>query len=256
MLFPILRWIAHRLPVKGRERFVRMFAAPGQIADHDFEVPFHGHRYPGNLNHFIDWYVYFMGAYSGDEVTLLGDVARVHRLNESGPVVAWDIGGNVGHHALFLASCCDRVVCFEPLAAHVASIDHKIKLNQLNNIDVHAVALGDRSGVMSLHHPDFEATDNPGTASLLAGYNLNNNILESEVEVVVGDEFALVHDLPGPQILKIDVEGFEIPVLLGLNDVIAHHQPVILMETALSPGNRSMRWRLSMLCYRTRSSSM
>jgi FkbM family methyltransferase len=148
------------------------------------------------------------------------------------------------------------VVCFEPLAAHVASIDHKIKLNQLNNIDVHAVALGDRSGVMSPHHPDFEATDNPGTASLLAGYNLNNNILESEVEVVVGDEFALVHDLPGPQILKIDVEGFEIPVLLGLKDVIAYHQPGSSWKPALSPGNRSMRWGLSMPCYRTRSSSM
>ena len=50
-------WIA-----RGRNRVVRWLCDPETVEPVGFEVDFFGHRYPGSLDHFIDWNVFFYGA--------------------------------------------------------------------------------------------------------------------------------------------------------------------------------------------------
>jgi hypothetical protein len=100
----LLRFLGRRVPVRGRDRLIRWLENPALLRDHPFVDDFHGYRYPGNLKRFIDWSVFVYGAYSGHELKLLADLAAGLRREREGPVVAWDIGGNIGHHTLFLAS--------------------------------------------------------------------------------------------------------------------------------------------------------
>jgi FkbM family methyltransferase len=230
--FSLLRLLGRRVPVRGRDRLIRFLENPGLLRDYPFVEDFHGFRYPGNLKRFIDWSVYFYGAYSGHELTLLGDLATGIRAERDGPVVAWDIGANIGHHTLFLASVADRVVSFEPVPHIAALLSEKLALNGIETVALQLSALGEEAGEMPLHHPDFEANANFGTASLHPDYSPDNNVRQTMVRIALGDDYRAEHNLPAPDIIKIDVEGFERPALAGLSKTIREVAPAVLMETS------------------------
>ena len=227
-----LRFLGRRVPVRGRDRLIRCLEDPRQLHDYPFVEDFHGYRYPGNLKRLIDWSVFFYGAYSGHELTLLADLAAGLRREREGPVVAWDIGGNVGHHTLFLASVCERVISFEPVPHNASLLREKLVFNGIEKVALQELALGEEAGEMTLHHPDFEANANFGTASLHADYSPENNVRQTVVRIAVGDDYRIEQGLPAPDLIKIDVEGFECQALTGLSGTIREFAPAVLMETS------------------------
>jgi len=50
-------------------------------------------------------------------------------------------------------------------------------------------------------------------------------------------------DLPGCDLLKIDVEGFELSVLKGAKNLIRKYRPTIIMETEKKRFARRFGWR-------------
>jgi FkbM family methyltransferase len=108
----------------------------------------------------------------------------------------WDVGANVGYYSQRIAPLACHVVAFEPVPETFSRLSG---LGLTNATFVNA-ALGEVSGVfpMSLANE----------ASSLAV--LDNNSVE--VQVVRGDDI----DLPQPNIVKIDVEGFEYEVISGM----------------------------------------
>ena len=226
-----LRALGRHVHVRGRDRVIRWFEGPERLRDYPFEVEFHGLRYPGNLKRFIDWCVFFYGGYSGHELAVLGDVVGEVRRHRAGPLVAWDVGANVGQHSLLLSAIADQIFCFEPLTLHAALIREKLAFNGIDTSCVREVALGDVAGEMTIYHPDPDRTGNLCTASLRKDFNPGNNTLKSVIKVVVGDAYRAEHDLPPPDIFKLDVEGFEHQALRGLSETIFAAAPVILMES-------------------------
>lgn len=84
-------------------------------------------------------------------------------------------------------------------------------------------------------------SDNSGKLKLYTGGgHLNSNKTgedskEVYVNAITGDSFCFgCYPNIEPDILKIDVEGMELQVLRGLQNVIAKHKPVILLELHLS----------------------
>ena len=230
--FSLLRSLGRRVPVRGRDWLIRQLENPDALRDYPFVEDFHGFRYPGNLKRFIDWSVYFYGAYSGHELTLLGDLVAGIRAERPGPVVAWDIGANIGHHTLFLASVADRVVSFEPVPHNASLVREKLTLNGIETVALQQLALGEEAGELPLHHPDFEANANFGTTSLHADYSPDNNVRQTVVRIAIGDDYRAERELPAPDVIKIDVEGFERPALAGLAKTIREAAPAVLMETS------------------------
>jgi FkbM family methyltransferase len=108
----------------------------------------------------------------------------------------WDVGANVGYYSQRIASIASRVVAFEP----VPDTFSRLSKLALPNTTFVNTALGDVRGVL----PMSLAND----ASSLAV--LGSNI--TEVQVARGDDL----DLPQPNIVKIDVEGFEYEVISGM----------------------------------------
>ncbi|MBT5263687.1 MAG: FkbM family methyltransferase [Rhodospirillaceae bacterium] len=228
----LLRALGRYVPLRGRDRIIRAFKDPDQMHDHSFVAEFFGMKYPGNLNRFIDWSVYFHGAYSRHELELLGDIARLLTVASGERPIAYDIGANVGHHALFLAGVCSRVIAFEPLEANARLISEKITLNRLDNLDVLVMALGDVEAEVEINFPDPTRSPNSGTASLHADYNPVNNIMKSRVRMARCDDIAREQSLPLPEIVKIDVEGHEKAVLAGMTDLLSTAAPVMLLEAS------------------------
>jgi hypothetical protein len=106
-----VRWIGRRRWIRFgvRNRLARFVHDPDRAPADEFAVPFYGQRYVGNFASFIDWSVYYFGAYSEAELELLGRILAVR-----GGGCCLDVGANVGHHTLFLASRAASVIALSP----------------------------------------------------------------------------------------------------------------------------------------------
>lgn len=130
-----------------------------------------------------------------------------------------DVGANIGNHTLYLAAVARAaVVAYEPNERLTEPLLASIQLNGLaDRVAVRAVAVGDHAGRGSF------AEEMPT--------NLGGQSVQDDEEGVF--ELVRLDDerLPAvPAMVKIDVEGMELPVLAGAARLIAEHRPVIYVE--------------------------
>ncbi len=212
--------------MRFRNLILRKLANPERQVSFPFTVDFYGRPYSGNLTNFIDWTVFFYGAYSRHELMLLAQIASFIRA--SGKEVAFfDIGANIGHHSMFMSDRADRVFAFEPFAAVRSEMVRKLQQAKVNNVTIFPVALGDRTETGTFHPP---VGSNTGTGTL--GDWLPPNAAQEviAVEVAKGDEFFEANNLPSISLLKMDVEGYESRVIEGLRCTLLRDRPPMLME--------------------------
>lgn len=213
-----MEWI----PFGIRSRVIRFLLPPGKI-DMNFDVNFFGLRYFGNISNYIDWCVYFYGAYSKTELIFIGKI--LNQLKESDLVVL-DVGANVGHHTLFFSKFASFVHSFEPCREIYEKACYNVSKNNLQNIKIYPVALGSDTEIKQFF---VSPSSNLGQGSLINKFNQNEDTAQS-VEVFNGDEFLQRQKIQRVDFIKIDVEGFEKSVLVGLRQALVKFRPIIFME--------------------------
>jgi FkbM family methyltransferase len=221
-----LRMLARRRWLRGRDRVLRLFANPDTHPPCPFEADFFGTAYTGNLNNFIDWTVFYYGAFALNELRLLADLAAGLRAR-GGPVNFFDVGANIGHHSLFMSRHADRIFSFEPFPVVRDEMQRKFDRAGVNNATIFPVALGDSNGSASFH-PPTGANQGTGTLGEILPDNASVDIIT--VQVARGDDFFAKNMLPSISLLKMDVEGFEEQALEGLCRTLQRDRPPILME--------------------------
>ena len=124
----------------------------------------------------------------------------LHYLTEED--VFLDIGANVGHYTLIVASKTEaEVFAIEPVPKTFKSLQVNLSLNKLEDrVKVHNVGLSDKNGVLFF-------TDDLATTNRV---NLNGKGIEVKVKSI--DEYFKDEKLT---VIKIDVEGYEWFVLKG-----------------------------------------
>ena len=222
----ILRVIGRQQWLRGRDRILRTFAHPDRHKSQAFEIGFFGHAYSGNLANFIDWNVFYYGAFQLHEIRLLSAIANALRTSGK-PVNFFDVGANIGHHSLFMSRHADRIFSFEPFSVVRDEMVRKLNHAGVSNVTIFPVALGDRNEIGTFHPPTGA---NQGTGTL--GSNLPDNASSEKisVQVVRGDDFFAANHLPPITLLKMDVEGYETKVLEGLRNTIWRDRPPIFVE--------------------------
>ncbi len=219
-----LRWLGHQrwLRYGLRNRLLRRMRDPERAAASTFEVPFAGYVYPGRLDRWIDWIVYYYGGYELDELELMRDL-----LAARDAAVALDSGANVGHHTLYLASCCAAVHAFEPYAPVAQALEEKVRRNGLTHVHLHRIALGDADSRAEFYAPQGF---NTGTGSFVAGHEQANNRAVGQLEIRHADDYLAALGLRRVDLVKIDVEGFELSVLRGLRASLRRFRPLLMLE--------------------------
>lgn len=215
------RW----LPFGIRDRLLRLLAAPEKLAGRTFSVPFFGGRYHGDLGSFLDWTVYFYGAYESGLLALMARAAA-----RAGPgAVFLDVGANVGQHSLFMAAHTTRIHAFEPWPAARDRLRELMAANGVESVTVHPFALGEAEQELPFYAP---ASANLGTGSFCPG--VNHNSAAGSLRVRRGDDVVAELGLTRLDIIKIDTEGFEARVLAGLRDSLERFGPVVVVEIAMA----------------------
>jgi FkbM family methyltransferase len=223
MTHRLLRVCGH-LPVPGiRGAIWRAHAFLGLSRSANFQTRFFGLDYRGWLDDLIDWHVFFFGSYCPTELDFLAAAAAATG-GAAGGTTYIDVGANVGHHALFMAQRVSQVVAFEPAVSARDRFEANIRLNGLANLRLFPIALADRDGEAQLGS-GFDG--NSGSRSLC--WTLDRD-KDERVTLRRGDDLFRHEKLPRIDILKLDVEGYEKSVLVGLHDTLLKDRPIILIE--------------------------
>jgi FkbM family methyltransferase len=145
---------------------------------------------------------------SGGEQHILKALLQHLRPND----IVYDIGSNVGIYTIFLAKRVGgegKVIAFEPVSQSYAHLQENIKLNNLHNVYSFCIACGEKDSKEKIYIGD-------DSASLRLAPPYKKSKKEEVVVIVNGDQFVKSKSLPIPRAVKIDVEGYEYAVILGL----------------------------------------
>jgi FkbM family methyltransferase len=170
---------------------------------------------------YIEYSILTTGTYEAE----IGKIISIS-LKENG--VALDIGCNIGLQSLRMAQAVGktgRVIAFEPLNYLRQKCKKNFELNFANNVDLLPYALSDQAGEMNIKINS--QLWNQGAFSLL---QKSEGDLEQRILIKVGDELEEIQNLKNLDLIKIDVEGFELNVMKGLIKTLKKFKPRIIFE--------------------------
>lgn len=143
--------------------------------------------------------------------------------------VLYDLGANYGYFTLRYAPICRHVYAFEPVSKTYEVLGRNVTKNHLANVTSFRVALGESPSVATIHLYSSSGNNSLFSRRLPEGHSLKSKGVEV-VPVTSLDVITKEHSLLPPDVMKIDVEGAELPVILGGLRTIATHRPFIIIE--------------------------
>ena len=153
-----------------------------------------------------------------------------------------DVGANVGQWSGMLLGCVtpQKLIIAEPIPAAFAVLEEKFGNNRC--VELHNVAIGEREGVARL-----KITRDTTGASLLQPREEmravigGNWAVASEIEVKMTTLDRLLADLNEVSLLKIDVQGYEKPVMAGARQTLVKTK-FVLIELNFMPQYDAGSW--------------
>lgn len=154
--------------------------------------------------------------------------AAIKDLNE--PII-FDIGANIGTFTTWIAKAFPngKVYAFEPQRAVFQILSGNAAINNLYNVYTYNIGLGKVNTKIEFEEPNYFSNNDFGMFSLV-----EKMVTESKDKIVVQintlDWFLEYYNVPKVHLLKIDVEGMDLDVLIGGTNTIKKHLPVIFIE--------------------------
>jgi FkbM family methyltransferase len=145
-----------------------------------------------------------------------------------------DIGANLGSYVVPLAKQHDylQFECFEPQRIVYYQLCANIFLNRLSNVYAHNVGLSNEKRITSYVLPNYAEETNIGAFSI----DFDTRLKDYEVKSEGVTERMIIIPLDSMQyekvrLIKIDVEGHELSVLLGAEHTLRENNyPPIIFE--------------------------
>jgi FkbM family methyltransferase len=137
----------------------------------------------------------------------------------------WDVGSHMGTYSLIAASINPNIVghAFEPIPIVYDGLKRNVEINSFQNrIQCHNFALGEENKTMPFYVHDEARAESSFTPS--CPNRPFTQIINMEIKKADDLEFTK------PDLIKIDVEGFEPQVLKGMKCLLEDVKPMIICE--------------------------
>ena len=139
-----------------------------------------------------------------------------------------DVGANIGVFSLLMARWTTpqgKVFAFEPSPHAFSALEDHVDLNGVHDI-VQPVqtAISDHCGTADFYWLPFN-----GESTLSSSHSRLPEATVTQVPVTTIDEFCTTHRV-APQLIKVDIEGFELQALQGACETVRHAQPIFVVE--------------------------
>jgi FkbM family methyltransferase len=158
-------------------------------------------------------------------------------LSQSRAAFFMDIGANTGFYSLLAcASGASKVIAYEPIPEIFSLLKENIRLSGMSDlIEIHQEAISNECGLVKIYLPANNQKYIETSASLSQNFR-NGQDLGVDIRTISLNSFLSNNWLINYSreknflILKIDVESYELPVLMGSDLFLKTYQPIIFIE--------------------------
>lgn len=145
--------------------------------------------------------------------------------------IVFDIGAYIGLRTLFFASRADAVFSYEPNRHNRRRLQANLAANpNIRNVTIRPIGLGDTARELTMlwneKRPGECVVEDSGVGRMIQE---SGAPLQRET-VPVSTLDREVQSLPSPDFIKIDVEGLELDVLRGGQDLLDRRKPDLFIE--------------------------
>jgi len=197
-----------------------------------------GIKYELDISDCMEWTVYF-----GIETE---PRKQLYDLIREGDYI-FDVGTNIGEVAMQLAKRTGmngKVYAFEPDPEIYQRLSCNLSLNEFKNLKAHQLGFGNKNETVFMSP---EVQNNSGGNRIVATQKGSVGVAIQKL-----DDFVQNNDIKKLDLLKIDVEGYEINVLKGATNTIEKFRPRLFVEVSdrnLKQQGGSARELLERLAY-------
>ena len=142
----------------------------------------------------------------------------------------FDVGANIGIYSAWgsrLVGESGQVHAFEPIPPTRQFLRDLLAHNELENVRVEPVAIGNDSGLLRMYLPERAS----GLASAV-----HKDGEPFDVQATTLDRYLAKSGCAMPALIKIDTEGFEFPTLQGSDALLSDRDgPLVVFETKHHP---------------------
>lgn len=197
-----------------------------------FKIPPNPYQYPKNsyrkvlrngislfldISDVVDWSIYF----DFEDKTF----QEIERLTKKGDTII-DIGANIGYVSLLCSQktkANGKIYGFEPDRYNRDKFKKNSSLNTDLAVEIVPMAVGAKRGWVSM---DVRKSHNRGMNQVIE--NLDRQ--STSVELITLDEFVTSKSITKVDLIKIDVEGYEMDVLKGGENMLTSFLPKLVVE--------------------------
>jgi len=234
----LLNRVHYRLPLGEKRRFYFLGSKERCRVDSTWTVAFAGRdlRLPLHRDFESAWLLAL--AFDGHDTEIHQFYASLIR-SARPPRVVFDIGASYGLHSLRFLAAGVRTISFEPNPACHAYLRECGVLNAVRP-EIEGMALSDKAGSAVLAIPSQETFLGTIVPDVAARLGARPDLTTITVPTISVDEFVAERGVV-PDLVKIDAEGAEIPVLKGARRTLDTAHPVVVFESWRgSPDRRSL----------------
>jgi FkbM family methyltransferase len=169
------------------------------------------------------------------------EAKMIHNLSSNYPLFI-DIGAHVGVWTVALAAAHPKahVYCFEPTPTSFTMLRHNVALNRLQNVTATQIAVSDSDRFLSFQMTEHTSIYNRVAPSKESAEDLHRGRFTTartlEVKSISLDDFCKDRCIERIGFLKIDVEGAEVCVLKGAEQLL-RNQAIDLIWIEVDPDN-------------------
>lgn len=212
----LLRFTTNRPPDSF---FVKLIPNNYQYSPHTFRtITRNGINFKVDLYDYIGWWLYF-GIKEDSRFKLY------HLVKQNNTIM--DVGANIGETLMNFAKLSlpgGEVHGFEPDVINYQHCTENLNLNNFKNIVLNNLGLGAKAGQFFIKTP---------TPSNRGGNKVSEEFIENNTNVITIttlDQYVANKNIQKIDLIKIDVEGYELNVLKGAIHVIKKFNPVLFIE--------------------------
>lgn len=147
-----------------------------------------------------------------------------------------DIGAHIGISIHCWAPRFQRVVAFEPMVDHYDCLKENVK--KFSNVEIHNCGLSDETKTM---RAAYRTGKNSGSFQFVTDdWQPNPKKIQPQIYQIPSKRLD-AFELEEVDLIKIDVEGWELEVLKGAKQTILKNQPTLMIEFTGGNSHKSMR---------------
>ena len=146
--------------------------------------------------------------------------------------VIFDVGANIGTLTTWFANSfpTGKIHSFEPQRAVFQMLCGNVAINNLYNVYTYNCGLGAQNETKTFEEPNYFSKDDFGTFSLVENIVKQTTGESFTVDIYTLDSFCAKHNIPKVDLIKVDVEGMDLQVLMGAAHMLETCHPALFVE--------------------------